>query len=1433
MCCYARMANLDSLIKGYRMKNTVRIFTFLLNIFLLFAFFFCVVGAEEFDYRKSKQDALYALQGKYYNQLPKPETDEIYPSDAVWIYVDRLAKLPASYTQEQVDLLYEQGVASGLLTRIYYMHSAEIRKDETVSRVYLAQWNKIDPSRSDASASAPSLSFFRGSNGFAEVEDCYTELLSAIYSAKFQKLKHSAADLADSQIPAIIQNATEQLNALKFRTDFKPFYQIEEADYSAKSDNYILLYDRTETAVQIQRNREAATEELRLVYQIVRNLSDPVPLEALKDSDPLIGTFLSDIATMTATGDMNLALREAVMQLLKQVADGTGPYETAYLTELQNKVLTETNKDATRADISPFFETYHEKRTRAACKDTLTAYENTLPEEHYTSDHSAARKNLLLAYADPSHAGILDTCPLSQLAEQEERAKHRLLLYNAYVQVLYGIQCQVGTPGTSGYRITDHSELTQTAAALWHEIDSDIKEISTDPSFTRREGEAKLSALITEAKARAYENAHASACSQSENTTKQELKQAIQDAMALEDAVIAVLQNRQNGTRPMPVLTALGKRYQQCISREIAELLSGSDCAELRAKSITALQTALYNLPLTEGDLDLSDLTALPANADALSNKAEQLRRVLLHYRDNIDNDIKDDAMFAFCDTAASQIIAGTMTAEHAIAELNRKEAKAEIEKAAIGFTAVPGVSALLSTVERDLSRLSDADAIMQYQTLLIGKIEACQNAEVQIAELLAFLPSFTMLSEEEKADLSRTAQLRQTELAERICRSDAQDDIRTVLHAFCQELLSLAKHAAQTETERITSAALEQLQQYRYIEEVSKQAFRQTCTEEKQATDAVLRESTTDTIGEVTNEILRFQRAFRQLASTALQTEQCACCETLTQQLNTAYTLSDYSEEHQSTLLSLIRAYSDRLAPDRPVAENETVWQEACAQMQTVPNRLQEAQSLAEARLTSVYETLRLRQNCYSSENFTALTELYHRALAEIRQWKEVSDAEIVQTSAKKQTEQMQAIPLDRIYTDNCPLSESGILMLPDSYQPAENGYHGTLLSPNGIASDTQLHITAAEENNMAEKIKEVAKSKRIYAPNGMPTARSVLRLLKDCRVISALRIYWEGTQPPSAADYTVSVLLPADIDLSHVIGMIYWNEDGSAEYREITSEDTLIRFTASHGSDFYLVSENTISLVPWFVLLGMIIACEISVLILLYSHKKRQKTNVSASAFSVFPFFSLTVYRPLGGMWAIGILGIISLFLAVWIACLLRAEWRHTKAHHLSTQPKKAACTNVAPLIGTSSAPPDHRAAHTVKTEPVILPTVTAEEVHHLMSDDRAKDKLQIETKQFFDSEIYHGTKKAEINTDTISAYFQSGDIVTLNSLKEKKLLPANVGFVKVLARGSLDKPLTVIAQDFSTAALKMILLTGGTPLVTHASPERGGKRNMTQKR
>ncbi len=96
---------------------------------------------------------------------------------------------------------------------------------------------------------------------------------------------------------------------------------------------------------------------------------------------------------------------------------------------------------------------------------------------------------------------------------------------------------------------------------------------------------------------------------------------------------------------------------------------------------------------------------------------------------------------------------------------------------------------------------------------------------------------------------------------------------------------------------------------------------------------------------------------------------------------------------------------------------------------------------------------------------------------------------------------------------------------------------------------------------------------------------------------------------------------------------------------------------------------------------------------------------------------------------------------------------------------------------------------------------------EARNLISDEVAVSLIE-ETE-----ETVLSTPKAVINIDALSENYQANETVTLKSLKEKKLIATSVNYVKVLARGVLDKPLIVKMPDFSVDAVKMILLTGGT--------------------
>ena len=110
-------------------------------------------------------------------------------------------------------------------------------------------------------------------------------------------------------------------------------------------------------------------------------------------------------------------------------------------------------------------------------------------------------------------------------------------------------------------------------------------------------------------------------------------------------------------------------------------------------------------------------------------------------------------------------------------------------------------------------------------------------------------------------------------------------------------------------------------------------------------------------------------------------------------------------------------------------------------------------------------------------------------------------------------------------------------------------------------------------------------------------------------------------------------------------------------------------------------------------------------------------------------------------------------------------------------------------------------------------LLKSVAVEKVDELMSDDTAESLIE-------DDIVVHQKigKREIINVDTLSNNFIDGDLVNLEALIAKKLVPAKTEYVKVLARGVLDKKLNVDLHDYSIQAVKMILLTGGTVKKIH---------------
>ena len=148
--------------------------------------------------------------------------------------------------------------------------------------------------------------------------------------------------------------------------------------------------------------------------------------------------------------------------------------------------------------------------------------------------------------------------------------------------------------------------------------------------------------------------------------------------------------------------------------------------------------------------------------------------------------------------------------------------------------------------------------------------------------------------------------------------------------------------------------------------------------------------------------------------------------------------------------------------------------------------------------------------------------------------------------------------------------------------------------------------------------------------------------------------------------------------------------------------------------------------------------------------------------------------------------------------IAIILIIIWIFSKRNDDDDKPEPPAEEPKAPAAAPVAPPP-------VPEEIVTVDEVDAETADQLMSDETAMAAV----------ETVGGAgvgMKAIINICDINAAFSNGDTVDIDALKAKNLIPKKAGRIKILANGSIDKSITVYAEQFSVQAIKMITLTGG---------------------
>jgi ribosomal protein L18E len=264
--------------------------------------------------------------------------------------------------------------------------------------------------------------------------------------------------------------------------------------------------------------------------------------------------------------------------------------------------------------------------------------------------------------------------------------------------------------------------------------------------------------------------------------------------------------------------------------------------------------------------------------------------------------------------------------------------------------------------------------------------------------------------------------------------------------------------------------------------------------------------------------------------------------------------------------------------------------------------------------------------------------------------------------------------------------------------------------------------------------------------------------------------------------------------------------------------------------------VVENTIDLFPLIILLTVLIIFEFLIFGLLIfiraNRKRKENSNMlpMLSAYFVNPFtiVSAARIRPSGAVGTTILLSVAALALGCGIALLLRAELREsaTKKAQSARVKRKAPEQTDTPLLSSVKRSLLKAKVYELNSAKELLREGRDE--RYFDEDTPEKEKIPCTVGAAGEDEISevsydishdeesasskHRKHKCEINLDVIAGSFEAGELVTLEALKRRNIVPKRADHLKILARGAISKPLIVEAHDFTHAAEEMLKAAGG---------------------
>ncbi len=1360
-----------------------------------------------------------------------------YSAEAATLITSNMDAARAEDLRPAFSLLYEKGALVAKLSWIAYAHDVidEGNEQDAVYVQYKALCDDVQATSDEATLAA-------------YADSLCIRMNRTVFKQKIQDLPRTLG-VDEAHI-------LDQLVAASAEID-----NIESADVDGAP--YLVVYERTRNAIVLEQNRLSAKAEFSAVYTLLD----------LPSADKLSDLYaLSDALTnATSTAEINRALLSAVRTALERALPGNGLYTTAYRQSLASTMEAAVQEAADRAvvSLSPYLDGSHTDFPQKSFRERAQiVFAKDRIEALRTPNDDAALCNLLNAYVE--NGGILDLCQTkTDLDFEVMRATYRTALARKKAEYLSRIEQILPTASVGDILLqlkSIHSEVDDAMCAC--------PRTDTKGTFEELLAEAvsRMDDLVFETEAERFRITHADVL---RDTTITE-----DDRLRIGEAIDALnLLNIQTKAKLQQEAALLNRQYKTLTLQVILGYAQDDSCPDLRAEIMETLAGEVESL-----NADTVFPTVLRAEADAWQARAEAIHTLLCRYHvirthphyASYDSDsvvalseTVRQAIERLCDPTktdaneppqGSGLISIATLQKEALCNLERYFAVGELRLAANGSTSLR-VQEILTSASAEILQCNDHAQIQVLCENAVFRIGACRKADEMRREWNALgeqIRALRGLSDAQKEEILQSeafvALQEACTAAENAENSQAlaaiaatfADARQTILQNAEAQALAAGIDAARREVAGMLSAFENDLAEYQYIREPDRVTHSQRLEALRASWEASLALPIVswDALDQMVTQITESLMGLRARAEAD---ENEACRDSIVTVWHTRYALpSHYSQAHYQTICALLTEGTNTLGTLATVRDLLAYADALAQRLEAIPTHLDEAKSKACEQLNAVYLNVLKNKTCYATTSWAKIEEIYRHSLEEIELFSDITNREIVTNIATVAIESIQNVCMDHLYSSNePPLSGSTWPeSYPQDYDPFTSGYWGKLSAQGAIPFNAHFSVLPFSADHITESLRASIRQGDVLDGFGNPISGKRLRLLRNCSVISGLSLSYSHASVTDGT-YRITLLLPENLDTSQILGVVYFRDDNYVEFYDCSMQEKTISFDIHHFSDFYIVTKKTTDLTPIIIVLALILLCEVAaILYLLFRRKKDESTTSNLAA--VIPTSAIAGgVVPKGGVAIVVVLSLCVLAatgVLAWLIIDEKARRRSAKGNAPLLASKNTTAEAIpSPLAvgalaaSSSEAPSACQALTTIDDSdrsvvmstspqaprmPEALDAVTAELANEIMSDEEAKEATKQRNTSVEGIPPTRIGKKFAVNIDVISNHFSAYDTVTLEALKKRGLLPKRANAVKILARGTLDKPLTVIADDFSATAIKMILLTGGEAVLARSS-------------